>query len=139
MWCNLCGVRDVMQPMHAFYLRVTTKIDHPLILTELFQLVAKGLDIYIQKIHERNWDSDQSSTQFQGAGSSHELAAILLTECISYSKHTLKQPTFVLYLDAKSAFDNVLKELLIKNLYNVQELDQSLIIVNNRLHNRKIC
>ena len=61
----------------------------------------------------------------------------LLTECISYSRHTLEQPTFVLYLDAKSAFDNVLKELLIKNLYNVQEPDQSLIIVNNRLHNRK--
>ena len=100
-------------------------------------VIAKGLDIYIRKIHERSWNADLPSTQFQGTGSSHELAAILLTECISYSKHTLQLPTYVLYLDAKSAFDNVLKELLIKNLYNVQEPDQSFIIINNRLHNRK--
>ena len=60
----------------------------------------------------------------------------MLTECISFSKDTLQLPTYVLYLDAKSAFDNVLKELLIKNLYNVQELDKSLIIINNRLQYR---
>ena len=52
-------------------------------------VIAKGLDIYIRKIHEQSWNSDQASTQFQGMGSSHDLAAILLTECISYSKHTL--------------------------------------------------
>ena len=71
-------------------------------------VVAKGLDLYIRKIHGKSWNIDQAPTQYQGEGSSHELAAILLTESISFSRHTLQQPTYVLYLDAKSAFDNCL-------------------------------
>ena len=99
-------------------------------------VVAKGLDIYLRKLHEDDWYADQVPTQFQGKGSSHELAAILLTESILYSKHTLNIPTYALYLDAMSAFDVVLKEILIKNLYNSQELDKSLLLINNRLNNR---
>ena len=45
-------------------------------------------------------------------------------------------PIFVLYLDARSAFDVVQKELLLKNLYSVQPLDQSFLYLNNRLQNR---
>ena len=99
-------------------------------------VVAKGLDLYIRKIHGHSWKNAQPSTQFQGEGSSHELAAVLLTECIQFSRFTLKKPLYVLYLDAKSAFDGVLRELLIKNLYEVQELDKSLLLINNRLENR---
>ena len=74
---------------------------------------------------------------FQGEGSSHELAGALLTECIEYSKISLKQPLFILYLDARSAFDVIQKELLIKNLFHVQDQDQSLIYLNNRLSGRQ--
>ena len=63
------------------------------------------------------WAAAQAETQFQGSGSSHELAAILLTETIQHSLFSLKLPIFILYLDAQSAFDVVLRELLIKNLY----------------------
>ena len=99
-------------------------------------VVAKGIDLYLRTLHEENWNAAQSESQFQGKGSSHELAALLVTECILHSKHTLKLPTFALYLDAKSAFDAVLKEILVRNLYFTQGLDKSLLLINNRLGNR---
>ena len=80
---------------------------------------------------------EQQETQFQGDGSSHELAALLLTECIEFSKTTLKFPTYVLFLDARSAFDVVQRELLIKNLFHVQGADQSLLYVDKRLAHRE--
>ena len=73
----------------------------------------------------------------QGEGRSHELAALLLTESILHSVHTLKEPAYILYLDARSAFDVVLRELLIKNMYGIQPLNQSLLYLNNRLKFRK--
>ena len=100
-------------------------------------VVAKALDIYIRDLYLKQWDADQSEVQFQGTGSSHELAGILLTECIQYSCLTLKRPLFVLYLDARSAFDVVQKELLIRNLFHVQEQDQSIMYLNNRLAARE--
>ena len=99
-------------------------------------VVAKGLDLYLRSLHEEKWNDDRVDTQFQGKDSSHELAAILLTECILYSNSTLKLPTFALYLDAMSAFDVVLKEILIKNLFFTQGLDKSLLLVDSRLDNR---
>ena len=96
-------------------------------------VVAKALDIYIRDLYVEQWNSDQSEVQFQGEGSSHELAGVLLTECIQYSTITLRRPLFVLYLDARSAFDAVQKELLIRNLYHVQNQDQSILYLNNRL------
>ena len=71
-------------------------------------MVAKGLDIYVTHLHSDCWKDDQADVQFQGEGSSHELAAVLLTETIQHSLFTLKQPLYVLYLDAQSAFDVVL-------------------------------
>ena len=100
-------------------------------------VVAKALDMYIRDLYSSKWNERQIDIQFQGQGSSHELAALLLTECIEFSQNTLKEPTFVLYLDAASAFDVVQKELLIKSLYSVQELDQSFLYLNNRLSNRQ--
>ena len=83
-----------------------------------------------------SWNKAQAEIQFYGEESSHELAALLLTECNQHSLYTLKEPLFVLYLDAKSAFDVVLRELLIKNLFNLNEKgDQSLLY--NRLENRQ--
>ena len=70
-------------------------------------VAAKALDLHVRDKKREQWSLHQAPTQFQGIGSSHEFAAILLTECIQYSIHALKQPLFALYLDAKSAFDVV--------------------------------
>ena len=70
---------------------------------------------------------------------SHELAALLLTETIQHSLYNLKEPIFVIYLDAKSAFDVVLPELLVKNLYHCGTDEKSLLMINNRLTSRSTC
>ena len=70
-------------------------------------------------------------------GSSHELAAILLTECIQFARLSLKKPLFVLCLDATSAFDVVQREILIKKLFHVHGASQLLIHIDNRLKNRE--
>ena len=88
-------------------------------------------------LHIKDWDRNKAECQFQGKGSSHELAAVLLTECIQRSLHHLKLPLDVLYLDAKSAFDAVLKELLMKNLYLSGPSEESLVYLHNRLDGRQ--
>ena len=100
-------------------------------------VVAKALDIYIKDLNAQSWKENQADTQFQGEGSSHELAAVLLTETIQHSLYTLKQPVYILYLDAQSAFDLVLRELLIRKLYNCNTNGSSLLYINNRLGSRK--
>ena len=80
---------------------------------------------------------NQPDCQFQGEGSSHELCSLLLTETIQHSLFTLKQPVFTLYLDAESAFDVVLTELLIKNLFHCNTVGHALLYLNNRFQNRK--
>ena len=100
-------------------------------------VIAKALDLYIRDLYISDWNKDQAECQFQGEGSSHELAAVLVTECIQHSLHHLKSPLYVLYLDAKSAFDVVMKELLIKNLYHSGTSGQALLYLNNRLGNRQ--
>ena len=100
-------------------------------------VIAKALDLYIRDLNISSWNSDQAETQFQGEGSSHELAAILLTETIAHSLFTLKKPVFVLYLDAQSAFDVVLSELLVKNLFRCDTSGHSLLYLNNRFQNRR--
>ena len=67
----------------------------------------------------------------------HELAALLLTEVSQFSLHVLQQPVFILYLDAKSAFDKVLRQLLIRNLYFCGTAGKELLHFNNRLEFRK--
>ena len=100
-------------------------------------VIAKALDVYIRNLYIDSWNNDQAETQFQGEGSSHELAAVLLTETIQHSIHALKQPIYLLYLDAQSAFDVVLRELLVRNLYNCNTNSHALLYINNRLGNRK--
>ena len=100
-------------------------------------VLAKALDLYIRDLHISKWNEDKASTQFQGEGSSHELAAVLLTETIQHSLFTLKEPIFILYLDAQSAFDVVLPELLVKNLFHCNTDGHSLIYLNNRFQSRR--
>ena len=83
------------------------------------------------------WAAVQAPTQFQGSGSSHELAALLLTECIQHSLYTVKRPVYVLLLDAKFAFDKVVRECVVRNAYLAGTTDQALLYINSRLKNRK--
>ena len=82
-------------------------------------------------------DQFTADTQFQQKSRSHELATVTLTEAISHSNKVLGAPAYVLYLDAQSAFDLALKEFLINNLYGYGICDQGIIIINERLQNRK--
>ena len=102
-------------------------------------VVAKALDLYIRDLNINSWNQNQAETQFQGEGSSHELAAVLLTEAIQHSLYTLKQPCYILFLDAQSAFDVVLTELLVRNLFNCNTSGHSLLYLNNRFENRQTC
>ena len=70
-------------------------------------------------------------------GSSHELAALLLTEVQLYNIFHLKKPVFAVFLDAKSAFDVVLKENIIVSAYKAGTSDQGLLYLNSRLENRR--
>ena len=100
-------------------------------------LVAKALDSYLRDLNIVTWNKDQAPTQFLGQGSSHELAALLLTEVIQFSMYTLKEPLFILYLDAKSAFDKVIREILVRDLYFCGTTGKDLVYVSHRLGQRK--
>ena len=82
------------------------------------------------------WKADQSDVQFLGEASSHELAALLLTEAVQYSLNSIKRPMFALFLDAKSAFDGVLRNILINNLFHCGTQGHSLLYINNQLEAR---
>ena len=100
-------------------------------------LLAKSLDKYIGSLYESGWAEKQAATQFQGPGSSHELAALLLTETVQHSLFTAMRPLFVLLLDAKSAFDKILAEFIIKNAFLAGSRGQGLLYLADRLKNRK--
>ena len=88
-------------------------------------------------MYSPRWNKFTAETQFQAKSSSHELAALTLTETINHSVRTLNRPVFTLYLDAMSAFDLDLKEFLINNIYEYGIQDQGLLIIDQRLKNRK--
>ena len=100
-------------------------------------LLAKALDSYIGELYSGGWAAVQASTQFQGNGSSHELAALLLTESINYSLFCSKKPVFILLLDAKSAFDLIPRQNIIVNAFKAGTCDQALLYLNNRLASRR--
>ena len=97
--------------------------------------VAKTIDIYLGQLSKADWKSRQADTQFQGEGMSHEMAALLLTITVHHSL-SLKLPIFVLLLDAKSAFDLVLRLILVRRLYLDSPQDQRIIYWDHRLTNR---
>ena len=100
-------------------------------------LLAKCLDIYVGRRYYPMWRNVQAPTQYQGEGSSHELAAVLLTEAIQHCLHYSKKPIFVLLLDAKSAFDVVIRQNAIVEAFKAGTKDQGLIYLNNRMENRR--
>ena len=100
-------------------------------------LIAKALDLYIREISIKVWNDKQAETQYQGEGSSHELAILLLTEVIQNSLHVKKEPVFALFLDAKSAFDRVVKEILVRNLFLAGTNGHELLYLDHRLKSRQ--
>ena len=100
-------------------------------------IVAKALDMYAGSLYSNGWAHVQANTQFQGSDSSHELAALLLSETINISIYQNKQPLFVLLLDAQSAFDKILSENVIVEAFKAGTVDHGLLYLNNRLRNRK--
>ena len=99
-------------------------------------LLSKALDLYVREISHEGWNSVQAETQYLGTGMSHELACLLLTETIQYSLFVKKLPVFAIFLDAKSAFDRVLRKILVRNLFLAGTDDQRLIYLDGRLGNR---
>ena len=55
-------------------------------------LISKALDFYIASIYSPTWNRFTSETQFQRQYSSHELAALTLTEAINHSTKVLCKP-----------------------------------------------
>ena len=100
-------------------------------------MVSNALDKYISLLYSEHWHSVTADTQYQCPGSSHELAAVALTESINYSINDNVRPVFVLYLDARSAFDLVIREFLVQDLFGAGIKDQGLTLINERLKNRR--
>ena len=92
--------------------------------------------MYVHDLFIDLWNCAQADTQYQGQGSSHDLASLLITESVQSSIFTLRQPVYLLFLDAKSAFDTVVIEFLIRNLYLAGQTGNSLHYLKNRLANR---
>ena len=88
-------------------------------------------EIYIEK-----WNQLQADSQYQGEGSSHELASLLITEAVQHSKYVSSKPIFMIFLDAKSAFDTVIIPYLIRQLYFSGVDGSSLLYMDNRLTSR---
>ena len=99
-------------------------------------VLARGLDKYIGKLYGEGWQEAQADTQFQGPGSSHGLAALLLTETIQHTMFTAKQPIYTIFLDAKSCFDKILFESVVREAYIAGTRDQGLLLIKNRLEKR---
>ena len=79
--------------------------------------LAKCADIYVGSLSATSWSSATAETKFQRKGMSHEHAGLLLTETINYIVNVKKLPVFSLYLDAKSAFDRAIREILTRRMY----------------------
>ena len=81
------------------------------------------------------YDKLQADTQYQGEGSSHDLASLLVTEAIQHSRYHSHQPIFLLFLDAMSAFDIVNIPYIVRGLYQSGMECQSVMHMENRLAN----
>ena len=98
-------------------------------------LLAKSVDLYIRDLYQDHWDSCTASTQYLASGSSHELA-YLVTELTQYSLHVSDQPVYLLVLDAQSAYDRCLRQVLCTELFMSGVSGTALLLLNNRLENR---
>ena len=99
--------------------------------------LAKSLDTYVRSLSINEWETAQSDVQFLGSGKSHELGALLLTEVIQHNININNKPVFSLFLDARSAYDKTIREIMVRNLFLLDTDGSRLIYLDNRLKNRK--
>ena len=99
-------------------------------------LLAKATDMYIRSLYGGLWQKQEAATQYQGIGSSHELASLLLTEVIQYSLFVSKEPLYLLALDAQSAFDRCLRQVLVSELYKASIPPSAIYLIDKRLSSR---
>ena len=90
---------------------------------------------YVGELSRDDWKKVKVETQFQSEALSHEHAALLLTETITYSLNVNKLPLFCLLLDAKSAFYRALREILNRQMFLDGNIDHSLSYLVSRLKN----
>ena len=83
--------------------------------------------MYLRDISIDQWNKSQADNQFQGKGMSHELAALLLTETVQYSLNVNKNPIFIISLDALSAYDKIIPEIFIRDLFFTKMNEQALL------------
>ena len=100
-------------------------------------LVGKALDLWVMDNNRQGWYQVRAPTQFMHSGGSHELACILLTECIHYSLHTTHSPLYVLLVDAMSAFDVMLREHIIPAAFHAGTRGKELCYISSRLKERQ--
>ena len=94
------------------------------------------MDMYMVELYDSGWSAVQAATQFQGSNSSHDLAALCITEAISHGLHVNKEPVYLLLLDAQSAFDLVVIEHAIRCAWDAGMQDEGLVYLDKRLRNR---
>ena len=69
-----------------------------------FPVVSKALDLYIRDLNIGKWNLQQAPTQYQGEGSSHELAALLVTEIVQHSLYYLKESIYMPFFRCRVCF-----------------------------------
>ena len=100
-------------------------------------MISKACDTYIRNLSVDDWFEARAEVQFLGPGMSHEMGALLLSEVIHYSITTSNKPVYALFLDARSAFDRTIREILIRKLYLLGTNGNRLLYFDNRLKHRK--
>ena len=60
----------------------------------------------------------------------------MVTELVQFSLNIADQPVYFLVLDAQSAFDRCLRQVLCTELFKAGVTGSALLLLNNRLENR---
>ena len=99
--------------------------------------ISKACDTYIRNLSLDDWHNARADVQFLGPGMSHEMGALLLSEVIHHSLNIRDKPVFALFLDARSAFDRTIREILVRKLFLLGTTGNRLLYFDNRLKHRK--
>ena len=112
-------------------------IDRSYRLISTCPFLAKAADCYLRDLYLEKWNSCQAETQYQGAGSSHELASLLVTEVLQHSLNVDHRPVFLLALDAESAFDQCLRQILCCEQYKAGVSGAAIMFMDKRLASKQ--
>ena len=91
----------------------------------------------IRNLSVDDWHDARAEVQFLGPGMSHKMGALLLSEVIQHSLNVNNKPLYALFVDARSAFDRALREILVRNLFLLGTTGDRLLYFDNCLKHRK--